>query len=235
MADSKGLQAHNKAELARESEDFLGSLKYLDEAVVNYVEEKNYDKLAESFGSRFLVLRHLYNTTKADVYKLLALRTIEDGVKIAEKYASESGKALPYLSMAKAMDDFNNDYPKAIEYYKKSLEILRNNPPADHDFPGHTSYVSLKLSRAEYLNGDESAIDRVEEAIKNILEMKDHPYEKDVWASGGYMYLAELMREKDPPKAKGALQKAEEIINSNPKLTIRKRQLEELKKQLSGR
>jgi len=230
MADSKGLLIHKKAEMARESENFLEALKLTQEALVYYIEEKNYNKLAELFSSRFLIYKHYNYSTKDEAYIVLAEQAILTGVKLSEKYGNESSNAISYFHLAELYDEFWKEYPRAIDYYNKSLAILRKNPPPGHDFPGCVQNIEAHLFYCEAKNGDYTAIERLEQAAKKIMNMKNHVYERDVWASGAYMKLASLYKGNNAEKSVRALQKAEEIINSNPKLTIRKKQLDELKK-----
>jgi hypothetical protein len=55
----------------------------------------------------------------------------------------------------------------------------------------------------------------------------------NVWTSGGYMHLAEILVNDSPQQSKIALQKAKNIIDSDDRLIIRRRQLATLISSLS--
>ena len=57
---------------------------------------------------------------------------------------------------------------------------------------------------------------------------------KNVWLSGGYMSLAEMLRSDDPEAAKTYLAKAKEFITDDPRLAVRLKQWKALKKILEG-
>lgn len=225
---------HGKAELAREKGDFLLSLQTLDEAILAYQKEKDYLGLSEALTSCFLTYKHLFFKSKDTSYQILAKYSIKAAAEISEKYADEPACSLPYYNLAQFYDEFDRNYPLAIDYYKKAIEIMTNNPPEDHksQLPGLISTMEVHLHAAEYKNGDKSSLERLLKANEKISNHYNK-YEKDVWMSGGYMKLAEMLREDDKTKSKVYMQKAKEIIDANKDLTIRKRQWDALSELLN--
>ena len=53
---------------------------------------------------------------------------------------------------------------------------------------------------------------------------------QNVWVSGGYMSMAEMLRTDDPVSAKQYLNKAKEFITDDPRLVPRSKQWEKLAK-----
>jgi hypothetical protein len=76
--------------------------------------------------------------------------------------------------------------------------------------------------------GDTAGIKVVEDALHELENADEGKYTKDVWMSGGYMKLAEALKESDREKAVEELERAKEIIFANPELVLRKAQWEKL-------
>jgi len=79
-----------------------------------------------------------------------------------------------------------------------------------------------------YKNGEKEALGDILAAISELEATNEPKFNKDVWMSGGYMRLAELLKDEDLAKAQEYLQKAKEIIDANPELVLRKGQWEKL-------
>ena len=77
------------------------------------------------------------------------------------------------------------------------------------------------------------AVTQVEAAIQELENSQENQYEKDVWVSGGYMRLAQVLRESDNKKATAYLRRAKQIIDANPRLRIRRQQWEKIAKDFS--
>lgn len=231
MTSKRGREIHGKAENAREDGNPKQSLILAEEAFVTYLEDGDKLGAAEVLASKMLALRHLYESTDESIYLIAAKHTAQAAVEIAEKFGDKSALALPYYNLAKIHDTLE-EYGEAVDYYKKALENFQNNPPEEHKPEGRTSMVAdmkVHLHVAEVNNGDDSAIERAEDALKELEEGEEIlKYNKDVWLSGGFMSLADALRDKDSDKAKDYLNRAKEIIDSNDKLTIRKEQWERL-------
>lgn len=76
-------------------------------------------------------------------------------------------------------------------------------------------------------------MEKAEEAARFIQASEDESaFRKNVWLSGAYLRIVTMLLKDDPKKAKEYFQKAEEIINSDKRLVLRKGQLEKLKRAL---
>ncbi len=224
---------HKKAEEAREKEDFLAALKYTDEALLVFSEEGNVLGFSEILASRFLTLRHLFEKTGDQNFMVLAKQDILASVEIARKNADKKALAIPLFNLGKAYETLG-EYEKAVEAYKEALDNIKTNPPKGHTGGAELQEMIIHLSFAQYKTGDKSALERLEDSIETLSKEEEDKYKKDVWISGGYMDLAEILKDDNPIKAKEALDKARKIIDSNNELIIRKRQYEELVKKFDA-
>lgn len=215
------------AEDAREKEDFLGALKYTDEALLLLGEERNALDFSEILASRFLALRHLFEKTGDQNYMTLAKYTVLASVEIARESGRKEALAIPLFNLGKAYETLE-EYEKAVNAYKEAIDNIKTNPPEGHKGQAELQEMIIHLSFAEYKIGDKSALERLEIAIETLSKEEEDKYKKDVWLSGGFMDLAELLKDENSTKAKEALDKAREIIDANPDLTLRKKQLEKL-------
>ena len=113
------------------------------------------------------------------------------------------------------------EHKEASKCFQQALENMSSFPPAV------VADTKIYLAFSQYKAGDETAIERLKEALVD-LESADHDsYEKNVWVSGAYMRLAELLNSKE------YLAKAKEIIDGDKRLTIRLKQWTELSQNLS--
>jgi tetratricopeptide (TPR) repeat protein len=172
---------------------------------------------------------NLYEKTGYEGYLILAKFSAMSSVEIAQKSQNPKALAMPLYNLAKAQEDLK-EYPEAIATYNKTIDAFMSNPPDQHNRPGVIADIKIHLHVCRYKNGEKEALSDILAAISE-LEATDEPkFNKDVWVSGGYMRLAELLKDKDSTKAQEYLQKAKEIIDANPELVLRKGQWEKLAK-----
>lgn len=222
------IDLHKKAESARESENFLDALIYSDQALIEYQKEGNIQGFAEILCSRVITLRHLFEQTADQNYLIFAKHTAKAGVEIARKGNDPKALAIPLFNLANVLDQLS-EFGEAIENYKEALDHMRENPPPEHSKPSVIHDMTLHLFVCEYKNGDKSALQKAEKALLDLAASEEpNIYAKDVWMSGGYLKIAQMLKNDDTIKAKQALKRAREIINANPSLTLRKKQLDKI-------
>lgn len=218
----------------REKGDTVRALQLADEAAVHFLEEGNLPRAAESFSAKLLAYRHLYQKTGDRAYLIIAKLAATTSVELAVLSVDKKALAIPYFNLAKAFEDLGQ-IKDAVDAYKIAVENIINNAPASHDRPGVVADFKVHLTIAEYILGDKSALERAENALEELKksgESKISRYNQDVWVSGGYMRLAEILKNNNPKKSATYLKKAQEVINENPELTVRKEQWNSLAKKL---
>ncbi len=109
---------------------------------------------------------------------------------------------------------------------------MENNAPEQHNRPGVIADLKGHMAVAEYKAGDKSAMERAEKALVELEATDEMKYNKDVWMSGAYMKMAEALAVDDSKKASDYLDKANQIIEMNPELVLRKEQLNKLRAKL---
>lgn len=228
----KGRKIHGQGEQTREKGEFLEALKLYQEALVLYQQENDQLGFSETFGSLFLTFRHLYEKTHFEGYLVVARHMAMTAVELAEKSKIKEALALPYFNLAKAHVALN-ETDEAIIYYEKSLNSFKSNPPSMHNRPSILADMENHLAIAQYKNGDESALERANISLQNLINSEEQKSVKDIWVSGAYMRMAEAVAKNDPEKAKNYLKRAEEIVNTNPELMLRKNQLNRLIQKLN--
>lgn len=225
--DSHALNLHQQAETAREKEDFLKALELTDQATVAYQKEGNTAGVAEIQSSRFLTLRHLFEQTGDQNFMILAKHAAQAAVEIARSTGQTETLVIPLFNLGKAQETLEQ-YQKAVENYKEAIAYFTQTPPPQHNRSAVMQEMIIHLSFAEYKTGDKTALERLEKALEDLVATNEVRYNKDVWMSGGYMDIAEMLKDDDPDKARLALDRAKEIIDANPDLTLRKKQWEKL-------
>lgn len=233
--ESEGRRIHGQAAQAREEGKHLDALKLHDEAMLAYQKDGDQLGLAEVLADRSIVLRHLFEETEDKSWLFIARAEMQASVDIAKDSGDKTALALPLYNLAKVYEALGN-YQQAVTTYKEAISNMGNNPPASHNRPAVLSDMKIHLNYAEYKSGDKSALERMLENTKeleNSNEAEVSKYNYDVWISGAHMSMAEMLREDDPEKAKEHLQKAQEIIDANPDLGLRKKQLEKLTQSFS--
>jgi tetratricopeptide (TPR) repeat protein len=228
LQPNEGRRIHGLAEQAREEGRFVDALKHTDEAMVAYQERGDKLGFAEVLSSRFLTLRHLHEQTGDRSYLITAKHTVQASVDIAKESGDNKALAIPLFNLAKAQETLG-ELPDAARSYQEAVENVTNNPSEFHNLPAVAADFKVHMTTCEYKAGDKAALPRAEEALQE-LEGAEHPdaYAKDVWVSGGYMRMAEMLRGDDPEKAQASLQRAKQIIDANPKLGLRDKQWQKL-------
>lgn len=228
--ESKARQLHAKALKLREQKDFLNSLKTGEEALFEYARDSDTFGFAELLSMQAKTYLHAFSFTNYIPYLELAKSTAKACVSIAESTGDIGATMLPYFNLGDIAEEVN-DFTLAISSYKKAVEILESNPPERHNRKSVLANFRIHLTTCEYKNGDKSALSRVEDALADLLNSNDaSDYEKHVWESGAHMRIAKMLVSDNPNKAKIHLQKAKDIIDADPELTIRKEQWEKLSK-----
>lgn len=231
MRSEKGRQLHNQSSELLESGDFFGALIKTDEAMVVYQEDGDDAGFSEILAMRVLIFNMYYDKTEYKGYLYIAKHTALLSLELAIDSKMPEQIALAHGAVGRVMDRLE-EYESASEHFGVAAKLLFENP-SDHSKKSVIADFKNHQASSRLLAGDLSAEN---EALTTIEELKATtdatPHEKGVWLSGAYMRLAHGVYKVDRDKANGYLMKAEEIINSDPGLSVRKEQIEIMRKRL---
>lgn len=220
-----GLRWHQLSEEAREKDEHLEALKFIEEAIVNYQQEKNYEGLSQALQSRFLIYKHLFLLTKDNLFAFMGQKDTETSLWISQKYNLQKMISSCYFRLGEAAMLFEN-YTKAARQYQKAITYYHGTNAEKGDYRYHLGEALYRSGKKK--EGRENMLHGLKEIQTNKNEVD--PFLVHVWESGCHMRLAELLKDDEPEEAKKHLQQAEKIANSDKKLIIRRRQIKELAK-----
>ncbi len=233
MKSFEGREIHARAAQAREAGKHLEALQLTDQAMLAYHQDADLLGLAEVLADRSLILRHINDASEDSTILIIAKYEMMAAVEIAESSGQKDALSLPYFNLAKVQESLG-ELHNAVSSYKKAVENMVNNPPSQHNRPAVLADMMIHLSVCEYRSGDKSGLERSLTALADLEGADEVKYNKDVWTSGAHMKIAEMLKDDDLNKAKEHLQKAKEIIDSNPDLKLRAAQWLELSKKING-
>jgi tetratricopeptide (TPR) repeat protein len=218
---------HIEAEVEREKDNLLEALKLLEEAIVEYQKEADYEGIAQALQSRELTYKHLFLVSKDEIFAILARKDAEASLEITQKNNLTSRLGSCYFRLGDVEILFEN-YEQAAENYQKALDNYSGTNSEKGDYIYHLGTALGKLGKTE--EAEKMMLQGLSEIQKNRGEVD--AFLTHVWESGCLMRLAELLTEKNSEKAQEYLRQAQEIIENDPKLVIRKRQLKDFKQTL---
>lgn len=231
MRSENGRQLHNQSSELLEGGDFLGALVKTDEAMVSYQEDGDDAGFSEILAMKVLILNNYYDKTEYRGYLYMAKHTALLSLDLAVQSTMPEQIALAHGAVGRVMDRLE-EYESASEHFGVAAKLLSENP-SDHSKKSVIADFKNHQASSKLLAGD---LDAENEALTTIEELKATtdatPHEKGVWLSGAYMRLAHGVCKVNKVKANEYLTKAEEIINSDPGLSVRKEQIEIMRKRL---
>lgn len=218
-----------QADVLREEGKTLDALNLYNQALVSYQQKHNYNGILGVLCGRLISWQHLFNHEEDKVYAILARKEAESMLAIAQEYDIHDRDYLIHFLFGKSCI-FLKDFKCAEIEFKQAIDLYPQDNAEKGDWLAH-------LGEAIYKNG------RKEEGEKVILEgvhqIRAHQKEEDsfkinVWMSGAYLRLAKiLINDQKIELAKIYLLKGEEIVLKDPRLVIRKQQLEILIKKMA--
>lgn len=214
---------HKRAEELRENDQLDEALLANNQAIEEYRENNNWEGVARALQSRVLIYKHKYLLIKDLKSINLARMDANESLKIADNHKldfliSSCSFRLGEISM------IAEDFGSAAKYYRKSVNEYVGSEAERGDYVYH-------LGEALYRSGDK--IQGKKLLLAGLFLIQNNRNEVDsflihVWESGCYMRLADVLKNDDLNFARKCLMSAKTIIDSDPKLVIRKRQWEEL-------
>lgn len=218
-----------QADILREDGKTLDALNLYNQALVNFQQKHDYNGILGVLCGRLISWQHLFNHEEDKVYAILARKEAESMLAIAQEYGIHDRDYLIHFLFGKSCI-FLKDFKCAEVEFKQAFDLYPNNNAEKGDWLAH-------LGEAIYKNGRKEEGERVVlEGIQQIHAHQDveDSFKINVWISGAYLRLAKiLMSDQKIEQAKIYLSKGEEIVLKDPRLVIRKQQLETLKKKIN--
>lgn len=214
---SKTLSLFEKAEKLREQDKLLEALKLYEEVIIAYQKSENYSDLVESLGGRCLTYKHLFLLSDDQSFAVIAKHDALSALEIAQIFNQKNKFYRCYFRLGEMEMLFKN-YKKAIDYYQKSLSLYPQEKAEKGDFQYH-------LGEAQYMKGDtKNGLENLSAGLTKIRQYRDSTdsFLINVWESGCLMKLAFFTKDNN------YLDEAQKIIDSDPRLIIRKRQMAKL-------
>ena len=216
---------HRQAEELRESDKHLDALKELDQAIVLYQEEGDYLGICEALQSRVLTFKHFYFLTKDTAFATIAQKEADASLEVAQSKNIAEKLSSCYFRLGEIAMIFE-DFAGAINWYQKALETYQGSLSEKGDYRYHLGEALYRNDQKD--EGKKTIFDGLGEIQKGAPEVD--PFLVHVWESGLHMKLADLLRNDEPEDARKHLDIARQIASSDPKLIIRRRQIEDISK-----
>lgn len=209
---------HHQAEESREKEHFLDALKLYEEVVIRYQSEKDYPSLVEALGGRCLTYKHLYLLSNDFVFYNLAQHSALSSLEIAQKHNINEKFYRCYFRLGE-MQMLIRNYSIAIKYYKNALSNYPQEEAEKGDFQYHLGEAQYRAGKTKLGLQNLLTNQKIIEKYKSTTDS----FVYNVWLSGCFISLTKLTKDKKYYTL------APKIIDSDPRLVIRKRQLAQLK------
>lgn len=218
-----------QADVLREEGKTLEALNLYNQALVSFQQKHDYKSILSVLCGRLISWQHLFNHEGDKVYAILARKEAESMLEIAQEHNIHDRDHLIHFLFGKSCI-FLKDFKCAEIEFKQATDLYPLNNAEKGDWLAH-------LGEAIYKNGRQEEGKRVIlEGVQQILAHQDleDSFKINVWASGAYLRLAKiLINDQKIEQAKIYLSKGEEIVLKDPRLVIRKQQLEILKKKIN--
>ncbi len=228
-----GRSIHQEAEKTREKGFYLEALQLADEAALAYLLETDLRGFAETRASRSITFRHLYRTTGDIAYLKQARNEATAAVDLVLSQKDKSAHAIPFFHLANCQEALG-ELEEAEQSYRNAVEVMEKFPPPSHNRPAVLLDFKVHLYTVQYKLGQTMALEWAEQALDELRQTDEDPFNKAVWLSGGHMRIAEMLWTDNKHEAVSHLLEAERIIYSNPELTLRNEQLNALKDKLQA-
>jgi tetratricopeptide (TPR) repeat protein len=203
----------------REEDKLAESLIAFDKAINESIESNNYSNHIEALLGKVLTYKHLFLLYHKASDLNSAIKNVHLALAICRTQKINSQLSVSYFRLGE-MNMLSQDYQKAIKNYRQSLKLFGPPNAEKGDYTYH-------LGEAVFRSGDSKKGKSL--LLKGLKILKKYQSSTDsflihVWLSGCYLRLAELLKS---PKY---LTLAQNIIENDDQLIIRKRQLKELSK-----
>lgn len=218
-----------QADILREDGKTLDALNLYNQALVSFQQKNDYNGILGVLCGRLISWQHLFNHEEDKVYAILARKEAESMLAIAKEHAIHNRDYLIHFLFGKSCI-FLKDFKSAEIEFKQAVDLYPHDHAEKGDWLAHLGEAIYKNDRKE--EGERVILEGVQK-IQAHQDMEDS-FKISVWISGAYLRLAKiLISDQKIEQAKIYLSKGEEIVLKDPRLVIRKQQLEILKKKIN--
>lgn len=219
-------QPHYQSEESRELQDYQVSLELAIDSEFSYDEAGDELGFSEVQAGKALTYRQLFKASKNGHFLVMAKHAALAGVEIAKNSRLKDALAIPVFNLAKVYEEIG-ELEQAKALYEEAVDHITNNPPVHHNRPAVKLDFLLHLLLCKIQLGEITLVDEVVKVIKQIENQTDESdYNRKVWASGGYLRLAEILKDAS------YLEDARKIIESDDRLELRNIEWQELADEL---
>ncbi len=209
-----------KARIEREKGNAKQALDLFNDAILLAQKKGKRTEIVQALTDRAIVFRHLFELNHDMVYAIFARKDAETMLEMVKLWGISEKLHTSYFMLGQASLLFN-DNKSAENYFFKSLRYFKGHPAEKGSWRYH-------YAKSLYLIGEKKrgllAFSQALNEIKSHM-VKTDPFLFEVYLSGAYLAFAEVLFNDNQQESKKYLEMAREIINSNKKLVIRKRQL----------
>ena len=209
----------------RESGKAEKSLATLQSAFFLASQQKNHERVVQCFVDRAIVFRHLYEERADVLFAILARKDAEAILEMVKMWGVSERLHTAYYLLGQAALLFQ-EYGEAEKWFFKALRYYKGDPTEKGSWRYH-------WAKSLYLSGEKKrgllAFSHALTEIKNNVG-KANPFLVHVYLSGAYASFAQVLAKDNSQDAKKYYELSKEIISSDARLVVRKKQLRELEK-----
>lgn len=210
-----------QANRLREEGKSLDAIALYNKLIVQQQQEHQHLPMIEALTGRLLCWKHLFYQTEDKIYAIFVRKEAEAMLEIAKAYGITEKVHLLHYLLAKAAQLQKDDLAAELDF-QRAVELYPVDNAEKGDWMAH-------LGAAMYANGKKAEGQKV--LLQGVQKIQAHqsdldPFFYNVWVSGAYLRLAKLLYPDNPQESKRYLELAQEIVDSDDRLVIRKGQLE---------
>lgn len=215
-----------KARAEREKGKAQEALNTFNKVLLLAQKEHNHERIVQAFADRAIAYRHMFEDTGDVLFAVLARKDAETMFELVKTWGVSERLHTAYYLLGQGALLFQ-DYKDAENFFFKSLRYFKGNPAEKGSWRYH-------WAKALYMTGEKKKAllafaQAISEITKNKAQTENILY--NVYLSGAYAHYAFVLAKEKKPEAKKYYTLAKEIIHSDKRLLVRKKQWQEYEKQ----
>ncbi|MBD3250319.1 MAG: hypothetical protein GF381_02000 [Candidatus Pacebacteria bacterium] len=214
---------HQQAEKLREQGQFYQALNLYQQVITQYLEKGEAAQTVGPLQGQALTYKNLYKLTTQTALLDLALGLIETSLKLAQRFELKLEQEIG-AGLKGEVFHLKGDLNQAKKWYQQAAELRSEQDALRGRYLYHLGAVEYQLGKKEQGRAD---LEQGLALIRNNQDQFDR-YTLDVWESGVLIELVKALKSDQPEAAKRYLQQARRIVDANPELKLREREVGEL-------